>query len=181
RLTGFITEAPGGQPLAGVAVDVYDSTGVSSVSAWSDASGRYISDGGLPVGSYYVRTRNDRGFINQAYGGLICIGCDVTTTTPIAITDASVKAGIDFALTIGGRITGHVTAASDGRGLSGVRLDFLDSSGRTVASGWTYLGSYVSDAGLPGGTYFARTVNGFGYIDELFNNIPCVNCSAPNG
>ena len=34
-------------------------------------------------------------------------------------------------------------------------------------------GVYTSYTGLPAGTYYARTSNSAGYLDELYNNIPC--------
>src|SRR6202035_2361428 len=42
-------------------------------------------------------------------------------------------------------------------------------------------GSYITPAGLPPGTYFARTVNSLNYSDQLYRGTICTNCVVTAG
>ncbi|MEA2491675.1 MAG: hypothetical protein QOH21_3467, partial [Acidobacteriota bacterium] len=102
HITGHVIAGDTGNPLASVAVVIYDSTGTTVSSAETIADGSY--DAFLPgAGTYYARTRNTEnpGYADQLYSGIECVSCDPTTGTAIAVTDGETTSGIDFALPVG--------------------------------------------------------------------------------
>ena len=92
-------------------------------------------------------------------------------------------AGIDFALTRGGRIEGVVLDASTSAPLADVSVEVLRASGSTVASAFTDSAGHYSARGLATGAYYVRTRNHAGYLDELHDDVPCDggSCSLSQG
>lgn len=183
-ITGTVTEAGSGTPLSGTYIEIYNSSGSYVEAAFTNGSGVYTSATGLDTGDYYVRTYSESGHIDELYDDIQCVGwCTVTTGTPVGVTDGLTTSGIDFALTPGGRISGTVTEDVGFSGISAVYVDIYDSTGRFVTEGYTDgSGNYLSHSGLPTGNYHARTYNGDGYIDELYDDIQCVgNCDKTSG
>ena len=182
RISGTVTDAATGAPLSGVTVRVYTETGTSLGSAFTDASGVYLTSQGLPTGSYRVRTSSSLGYLDEAYVNIPCLNCSSTTGTLVAVTAGATTAGINFALAAGGRISGTVTDAATGAPLSGVEVDISTESGSYVTNGYTDAsGVYLSNTGLPTGSYRVRTYNSLSYINEAYDNIPCPNCSSTTG
>jgi hypothetical protein len=184
RLGGTVTSAATGLPASGVAVRVDDATGAFVTSVTTDFTGRYLTRDGLPTGGYRARTVNTVGFVDQLYNGLPCVGtCNTSAGTSIAVTAGAITSGIDFALSAGGRISGVITRAAGGAPLANVTVSLHDASATRVATATTDgLGAYLTGAGVPAGTYFARTENTFGYVNEVFDNIACVlSCSPTSG
>src|SRR5439155_795687 len=179
RISGTVTNSADGTPLANVTVVVFNASGQSLSSGFTNTSGQYVSGNGLPTGTYYARTSNSSGWVNKLYDNTVCLGCSETTGTPIAVTAGATTGGINFALAIGGRIVGRVTEASSGGALEGVAVAIFDSGGSYVTDLSTDpSGNYTTRFGLPAGSYFARTFdNGLGYIDKLYNGLTCVGCS----
>ena len=181
-ITGTVTDAGTGAPLAGVNVYVYNASGSSVGSVTTNASGVYAT-GGLTTGTYYVRTLNSLGYIDEVYNNLPCNGnaCpSVTTGTSVGVTAGATASGIDFGLAIGGSITGTVTAAGSGTPLSGYRVYIYNSSGGSVGSPRTNSSGVYVGGGLTTGTYYLSTYNNLGYVDELYNNIPCPGGTCPS-
>jgi len=185
RISGTVTDATTGLPLASVSVNIYGSNGSYRTSGSSNSSGVYTSSGGLPSGTYYVRTSNSQGYIEELYDNISCPGstCTVTNGTAISVTEGTTTTGIDFGLAPGGRVSGTVTDAATGLPLAGVEVDVYSSIGTYVSYGYTNSsGVYTSYSGVPAGTYYARTYNALAYVNELYNNIPClVSCSVTSG
>jgi hypothetical protein len=135
----------------------------------------------LVGGAYFARTANS-GLLDQLYQNIVCIGCNVTAGAPIAVSSPSTTSNINFNLVAGGRVSGRVTDAATGAALSSVSVSVFNGSGSFVASGFTDAsGNYTTPAVLPTGTYYARTSNSRGYIDELYNDITCFGCSPTIG
>ena len=106
----------------------------------------------------------------------------MTSGTPISVTAGSTTSGINLALSPGGRILGAVTNAATSAPLKQVTVEIYNSSGALVTTAATDCsGNYVSQAGMPTGTYFARTANSREFMDKLFNNINCVFCNPTTG
>jgi hypothetical protein len=161
---------------------VFNSAGTLITSSNTDPSGNYISRGGLPAGNYFVRTANNQGLIDELFNGMECAGCDVTTGTPVAVTLGATTNGIDFALAVGGRISGAVTNAATMNPLRSTPVQIYNAKGGFVTTGFAdCAGNYISLAGLPTGTYYARTANTQGFGDMLYNNLPCVSCDPITG
>jgi hypothetical protein len=182
RLSGTVTDAATALPIANVQVEIFDSIGMFVTSGFTDNAGNYTTNGGVPTGNYFARTRNQSGYIEKLYNNITCLNCNVTTGTPISVTVGSTTTGINFALTTGGRISGTVTNAATSAPLAGVNLQIFNSSGVSVANAFTdSLGNYITNSGLPAGNYFARTSNSQGFLDELYDNIACLNCNVTTG
>jgi hypothetical protein len=146
-ITGTVRDAGTGLPLSDVQVYVYDAAGHYVAYGQSSGSGAYVLSSGLPTGTYFARTVNWAGYLDELYDNLACPGgsCSVTSGTPIAVTAGTTRGGIDFSLARGGRIGGTVTNAATGTPLANVKVDF------------------------------ARTSNQAGYLDELYNDLSCTN------
>ena len=176
RITGKVTQADGTTPIAGVRVNFADPNGqVIFTSAITDGSGNYISDGGTATGNVFAFTTNTQGYVDEVYNNLPCSNCEVTVVgTPIPVTLASGATGINFALDLGGRITGTVRDGA-GNPLANVGINIYDSTGnRLTESTMTDGSGNYSSPGFPAGNYFATTKNFVGLVDQLYNGLPCV-------
>jgi hypothetical protein len=181
-ITGTITNATGGAPLANIGAQIINSAGVSLGAFNTNASGVFTS-AGLPADTYYVRTANNLGYINQQWQNLTCpqSGCAGTAGTPVVVNAATVS-GIDFALTLGGRISGQVTDASNSQGLPFVSVALFSSAGVGLGTLNTDNAGNFTTSGLPPGTYFLRTQTGLifannqqlAFVDQLYSGTPCV-------
>ena len=175
RIGGTVTDAATGDPLPGVSVTVFDSAGFAvGGSTPANSSGTYLTTVGLTPGRYYVRTSNQLGYVNKLYNGFGCLACSALTGTPIDITGTTSNLSINFALEMGGRISGSVTGA--GAPLQDAFVGVFSSGGTflTSASAGTG-GQYVTGEGLPTGEYFLVTQNRSGFIEELFDGKPCAS------
>ncbi|MEQ1870623.1 MAG: carboxypeptidase regulatory-like domain-containing protein [Vicinamibacterales bacterium] len=175
RLAGSVTEGATGLPVASLTVEVVTATGVALATTTTDAFGRYVTRVGLPAGTYYVRTRSAQGFVDELFGGAVCLGpCDPRVGTAIVAPAGQLIGSIDLSLDRGGRISGSLTNEVTGTPIAGLFVDVYDPTGRLVSrtSGST---TYTSSAGLTPGNYFVRTtVSGTALIDKLYNNLPCL-------
>ena len=187
RISGTVTDVVTGAPLAGVYVYVYSATGSSVGSSVTNTSGVYTTSTGLPTGTYYPRTYNSAGYIDEQFNNLPCPGssCSVTSGTGVSVTVGATTSAIDFGLAPGGRISGTVTDAGTGAPLAGVYVSVYNASGNSVGSSVTTnaSGVYTTSTGLLSGTYYVRTSNSLGYVDELYDNIPCPSgsCTVTSG
>ena len=165
RLRDTVTNAGGGAGLGNVSVNVYTISGTWVMSGSTYLSGVYTSYAGLPTGSYYLKTSNSAGFIDEMYDDIVCVGCSVTTSSgaAVAVAAPNTTASVNFALSRRGRISGRLTDGSTGAGLLGVTIEVYKASdaGYTrVASGYTAAnGLYTTSPALPAGSYFVRTLS----------------------
>ena len=105
------------------------STGTRSVTWWpgpaqgmirqvrTAASGVYTAQG-LVTGRYYLRTSNGLGYVDMLYQNQLCVNCNALLGTLVSAAVGATTGNIDFALPLGGRITGRVTDAVTGGSLS---------------------------------------------------------------
>ncbi len=179
RITGTIRDAGTGVGIGGVTVQVFNAAGtqVTSINTSTQAAtlGTYTT-AALADGSYFVRTTNNLGYINQLHSGQPCApNCTVTTGTPVAVTAPNL-ATVDFNLTVGARISGTVTDDNGGAPIGGVTVQLFNSSGVSVIGSGTVASGTYNLSGLAPGTYYLRTFNTLGYLDEAYNNIVCLSC-----
>ena len=178
RISGTVEEDGTHAPLTGVQVGLLDSSGNNVASAWTDASGAFLLQGGVPAGSYFVRTYNDLGHVDEVLDDVPCTAdCALVGATPITVSVGAVSGGIDFLLRRGAQMTGTVRDATTSAGLAEVSIEVVTAGGTYVAYGYTDAGgAYVTNPGLPPGTYFVRTRNNRGYFNEVYDNLPCIQC-----
>ena len=184
RISGAVTDAVAGRPLASLSVRIHDSGGTYLTYAYTNASGLYTSPA-FPAGVYYARTSSAQGYVDELYADRPCPAglCTMTDGAPITTTAGATTTGINFGLTSGGRISGAVTDAATASPVAGAQVRIYDSSGRSMGSATANAaGAYTTSTGLPSGTYYART-NAPGYLDELYNNLPCPggSCTPTSG
>jgi len=180
RISGRVTDTEGGG-IPGVQVTLYDGTGHNVAFGHTAGDGSYESIDGVPAGSYYANTMNWSGYLEELYSELsfVCPSCSVTSGTLIPVSIGSVTSEIDFTLEQGARISGRVTD-ENGDPVGGVSIDVLDSSGNSVSWASTdSAGAYLTYRGIPAGTYYVRTRNSRGFVDEIFDDQACLggNCS----
>ena len=176
RIRGRITDAATGGPLEFVQVRVVEASGRLATLAESDSNGNYVSRAGLPAGTYYASTDSHPGFVKEVFANVPCTGCAdidaVATGTPIVVAAGATVIGRDFALDAGGRIQGTVTDAATGVIVPFVNLQVFDAAGRFATLGSSGAANWISDQGLPTGTYYAFS-SAFSHVNEVYENVPC--------
>jgi len=172
HISGRVTDAVTGAPVAGASMDVYNQAGGYLTGTTTDASGQYTVTSALATGSYRIRTSNVSGYINEAFDNIACAPCPTDTGALVAVTAASTTAGIDFHLARGASFTGTVTAASGGAPISGVNVYVYSAQGTYLTYGTTNsAGVYALRAGLPAGAYYLRTSTESYFVDQLYPGI----------
>src|SRR5207249_3191991 len=183
-ISGTVTDAATFAGLNPVTVTVYNSSGVGIKSATTSVAGRYTGVG-LATGSYFARTfvANPLNYVDELFDNIQCApSCTITSGTAIAVVAGGTTTA-NFPLSAAGSIAGTVTDAATTAGLGNVTVQVYNSTGTFVrGTVTTGTGSY-SVGGLVTGTYYARTFvpNTMNYIDELWDNIPCLNCVVTTG
>ena len=180
-VAGTVTDSGTSTGLSDVRVDIYATDGRTVANRYTDASGSYSTAQSLPTGDYFAVTSNSLSYLNEMWDDILCPGgypssCGgVTAGTPIHVTAGSARGGIDFALEAGGRIAGTVTDASTTTGLAYMEVDIYTEDGRSLGYAYTDgVGNYTTSTGLPAGRYRVQTRNYSGYINEAYDDKPCV-------
>ena len=167
-ITGEVTDATAGRPVAGVAVTAYDAAGDDVANARTDASGKYTI-GGLAAGSYRVGFAPEDGtpaYSTQFYDGARSLAA--ATAVPVALGQTA--SAIDAAMAGGGSVEGTVTAAGGGQPLSGIQVALYTSNGQWVSSATTDSSGRYFAGGLPAGSYLASfTDESGGYLQQYYS------------
>ena len=173
-ITGQVTRVTTGEPIQGVTLYLYESSGdFTQKYTWSNNEGHYTIEG-LPTGDYYVRTDNEQGYIDES--------------SPSIHVDAPQKTrNIDFALQMGGTVTGRVTSDQTGDPLSNIELRLMNRNQSVVLTTRTDVTGNFSIHKVPTDNYYVRTYNEQRYIDEWYADAdpdegasPPVQMEAPN-
>jgi hypothetical protein len=176
RIVGTITNSNTQLPISGVQVLIHDVSGVRLSSASSNEDGEYTSFDGLPTGNYFVRTSNFKHSIDELHDEIVCPSgiCSPTSGTVVPLIVGS-ESQVDFELDTGAVIFGKIKDAATNDPLNGLLVDMYNASGNRIDfEAPDFAGNYSSLVGLPEGTYFLKTLNQRGYLDELYEEIPCV-------
>ena len=184
-ITGIVTDAATGAPLAGVAVRVLTASGGSaSRGVMTNAAGVYTAPG-LATGTYYVATSNAFPFVDQLHDGVPCPGgeCDIASGTGVGAAAGATLAGIDFSMVRGGVIAGAVTDAGTGAPLPGISVMAYTAAGAWAGQAWTNASGRYQVPGLATGSYYVRTSNAYPHLDRLFDGLPCPagSCTVTSG
>ena len=177
RFSGTATD--GTNALANISVTLYDAAGQAKGWGWTQADGTYTTSA-VPSGAYRIHTWNTVGYIDQAYNGIVCLGCSGTTGELLETSAGAITTGINFALSPGKQFSGHITDMG-GVSIAQAGVQLSDAAGNWVGSGSMQLdGTYLTRA-VPAGSYRIRTYNSAGYINEVYNDLPCTNCPLTTG
>jgi hypothetical protein len=149
-------------------------SGLVIASAVTDITGRFFVDF-LPPGTYFARTVNDRGFVDEVFDNQLCATCDPRLGTPIVVTTGTDVTGIDFALATGGLISGSIIDTA-GFSVAGVPVSIFDSVGTLVGRrrSSTFGQFHIS---LPAGSYRARAEATTMHGAEVYSELPCTSAS----
>ena len=181
RIAGTITSSATGNPIAGALVYFLDSGGnVPFSTATTDGAGHYVSDGGTATGSVFVLTQNGQGYQDESYNNHKCSVNSCDAADPVAVTLGATTNGIDFALDLGGRISGTVKDANNSP-LANVTVRTYDSMDNEVDEVFTDGSGNFITSGLPTGTYYVRTRNSLGLVNYVWNNLVCSPCNETQG
>jgi hypothetical protein len=126
QVSGIVRDASSLAPLSTITVELVTGTGRVVGSALSTLFGTYTIDSVEP-GTYFARTRNDRGYVDELYSERTCGTCDARTGTPIAVASSDVS-DIDFTLAAGGVIAG-ATGDASGFAVGNVPVSLFDAGG----------------------------------------------------
>ena len=183
KISGTVTEAGTEQGIENVEIAVFGGDGDFRTSGYTASDGTYTTYGGLPSGTYYLRASSSSGHVDENYDDIPCVfDCDPTLGTGVAVTKGATTSAVDFELEPGGSISGTVTDAATDDPIEFVSLEFYDSAGQFVGDSYTDSeGNYRSFEGYTTGTYYVRTFNREQYLDERYDNQPCLVCDATGG
>ena len=163
RITGMVTSAVGGAPLAGVEVCIEQIAPYLGCET-TNAAGEYTlshlpyGSGGLGTGSYEVV------FVRGSAGNYLTQGVSV------AVTAGSTTAGVNVEMQPGGQVTGRVTSAAGGAPLVGVEA-CVTFTVESIDCGATNANGEYTISGLPTGSYeveFFKRSSGGGYYLPLY-------------
>jgi hypothetical protein len=170
-ISGLVTQASGGDPIEGVWIQAdqlfcpYDGWGT-----YSDEDGLYAIDS-LPAGDYEVYTENESVFVDVYWDNKP----DENSADTVTVVSDATTENIDFALEVGGKITGTIT-------LTGATSVGAWATAKNIATGSYYYGDYAYNPsgssvtyvinGLPTGSYKVWTSNDQGYLDEYYDDKP---------
>ncbi len=185
-IEGLVRRSSDGGPLADVIVELFGSDGFYLYSETSDAAGAYAFLG-LAPGTYYLSTTNTLGYVDELWNNFPCPGsnpngCTIVSGTPLQVGTGALQA--NFELDLGSAIEGTVQD-SDGLPLPGIRVTVWRGDLYTTSSYSAADGRYQV-RGLTAGTYRV-TAESFGtYLDELYDDRPCIGggfigCSPSDG
>lgn len=158
-ISGTLTDEATGFPVSDGVVDIHDLNGDYAAYGISDSEGHYRASG-LLSGAYHATSYAAGDYLPMNYNAIPCDWwCDPGQGTPIFVTAPQDTGGIDFALTLGGRISGTLTDAGTGLPLDYAFVDIYNSQGEYVSYGYTYLdyaGSYTTSPPVPAVAFFCE-------------------------
>ena len=175
QISGTVRDSGTNAPISTIDIELFNAGGESVATTRSDAIGQYRLEN-LPPGTYFLRTRNNRGYADRLHGGVACAGCDPFVGAPVVVGDADVT-GIDFALPPAALLRMTVTD-TNGVLLGGQAVTFFDAAGLPAARYTSGMRGLI-DANLPAGTYYARTEPASGRVQELYAGTVCAQGTCP--
>lgn len=183
-ISGQVTDAATGEPISGVTVVVSDAAG-RTVTLAQVGNGVYEAEG-LDAGRYfaYARVHSGQPYISEIYDDIPCMSyfgpCEshrVGKAIPVA--DDAVTDGIDFALDLGGGLSGRITDAATGKPLRRFTVKLWTPKGvevSSVSSDDRGRYEFPPPMGQPliTGRYVATVTRGDGYLGEVWGGSHCL-------
>jgi hypothetical protein len=150
--SGRVTNAATGKPLRGIEVCYYARNEELVGCLLTNAAGEY-STPPVASGEYKVLFaspfESGLNYAAQFYGGV----ASINDSPYVTIEAGKLTTGIDAQMATGGRITGTVTDASDGKALEGALVCALPGFGEVGECALTHAGGRYAIEGLPDGRY----------------------------
>jgi Carboxypeptidase regulatory-like domain len=164
-VSGTVTSAASGKPVANVAVKVYESGEGHIASALSGSNGAYTVSG-LAPGSYEIEfvPPSDE-YLTQYYGGVASLEAE----SPVAVGAGKATTGINAALKGPGEISGTVTGAASKAGLAGVEVEVFDAGGNFAGFTDTAANGTYTLSNLATGSYVVKFVPTGGYVGQYYS------------
>ena len=195
RLSGRLTDARTGLPIAGGRLSYQDYSHPSFEGVLTDANG-YYTTGPLVMGTVQVHA-TPAGYSPEAYDNVPLPCGTAQCGVAILVVPGQTITGFDFVLEPGARVRGRVTDSATGSPLANVTVTLLDTAGvaklstKTDASGEYGIPAADSAPGslgyslvnwIPTGTYYLKTSGSTRHTDELYDNVSCPGtCSISAG
>ena len=168
-ISGRVTKAADGSPIQELWVQVFDYV-AGFFRGWgcTDSNGVYEIDGVQP-GTYRVVVYTyHTDYMAEYYDD----AREEQNATPVGVDVGQRASGIDFALTIGGTITGTVTRDSDGAPVPDLWVTAYDYDTGSSSSDMTDPNGAYEIMGLCSGLYrVGAFTSGTEYVDEYYDNV----------
>ena len=148
ELSGTVTSAVTGGPLASAYVAVYATSGGSWVGGASTDHNGAFQVGNLASGSYDVEF-SAGGYLAQYYNGRVTLAAG----DPVSVTAGQNTIGVDATMQVSGAISGHVTDAGIGGPAGGVQVVAYNQGNQVVAQTTADAGGAYTLTGLVTGSY----------------------------
>lgn len=183
-ITGTITDSLTGDPTQG-RVTVFDLEGSRVAGGFDSGFDGTYSTGKLVPGSYLLEVEPFFvPYVDQLYQGVSCfqglfVGCRPEQGTPVGVALNTTVPGIDFPLVPMGSISGRVTDAVTGDGVTSGSIRVVDVTGAVFRTEGLGLDGTYTVGELPPRQYLVRTLTGsffpppVQYVDEVFDDRPC--------
>jgi|HubBroStandDraft_3_1064219.scaffolds.fasta_scaffold07845_3 hypothetical protein len=171
RVSGTVTAASGGSPLAGVYVcaDGIGSLEFNDDCDTTNSAGEYGLQA-LATGEYKITFYGSGDYLTQYYNGQSEYGL----ATPVHVEEGKTIPNIDAKMTEGGRMSGRVTDASTHSGIREVDVCAEGLSTKDEGCAVTNAGGEYSIEGLPTDSYdvsFYPYGEGLNYLSQSDNDV----------
>ena len=163
-ISGKITDAVTGSPVADAIVTAYNATGTdtSGQTTFTDSNGNYQIIQNLASGTYNVAVDYAVGYLNN-------------TLNNVQVTAGVMTSGQNLALVKSGVITGTITSTSTGAKLQGIDVFAESSDGVYAGFGSTNsAGVYTINTNLATGTYNLTESFPTGYITNTVSGVSVI-------
>ena len=165
-ITGKVTRASDGTPLANVSVSASSVSGGSWGWASTDATGAYAITGLVP-GTYTVSFSSQENYVDQVWNNK---PSGANTGDVVTVAAGAATPGINAAMVVGGQISGTVTRAAGGAPVGGVSIWAQGTAGYRSATS-NPDGTYTV-GGLPTGSYTVSFSPSSDLVAQDWNNKP---------
>ncbi len=161
-ISGVVTAAATGYPIAGVPVTLTDDAGqqVANASDVDTAADGTYDLTNLPPGSYKVQFAGEGALAFQYYND----ASTLSGASSVNLSAGQAITNIDAALTEGGTLKGVVTDPSTGQPAPDVYVDVLDAQDNLVTSGYTDPSGHYEISGIAPGSYYVEALDFSGSI-----------------
>ena len=189
-LSGVVVAAATQAPVTTATISIYRLDGSHETNAFANSSGQFRV-AALPAGQSYRVVADPSGgaaLLGEVWEEQPCVpgSCDPSAGTPVPVA-LNAPACLTFTLDgapnpEGAGISGHVAGVAGA--LAGVQVSIHDAAGAPAGTVLTDAsGNYLTTGALDlqPGTYFVRASGALGYVDELFDDLPCVACNPTTG